>query len=251
MTRVVVILGMDRSGTSLLAQILERMGLWFGAPDDLVPPTSINERGHYEYLPIVRIQDAMLRNLFGVTHLFSGDLPHGWLEWDIVQDVYRPALRDVFTRAIDRQGSFAFKDPRTNYFLPLWQEIFDELPIDPLYVLALRHPEEVYMSIHPWTDALPNPEVAKMHFEQVGIPSLPRANVYKLWADINTQAFRLGKQLAAVVNYGDWFDAQAAKRQADELARALSCDPLSEADIADVIKPDMRRYWAVGKRGKP
>ena len=38
---------------------------------------------------------------------------------------------------------WGFKDPLTAILLPMWQEIFDELHLEPFYIQAVRHPGSV------------------------------------------------------------------------------------------------------------
>ncbi|MHC4426942.1 MAG: hypothetical protein ACYSYV_12720, partial [Planctomycetota bacterium] len=117
MNKVIVILGMDRSGTSLLAQLIERMGVWFGGQENLVGPSSINAKGHYEYIPFVRVHEQLLKNVFNVTQLFKGSLPEGWHRQETIQMLYKEALKSHLSKAMIearlRCQPFAFKDTRT------------------------------------------------------------------------------------------------------------------------------------------
>jgi hypothetical protein len=241
MSRIIVILGMDRSGTSLLAQLLERMGVWFGEQEDLVGPSYINERGHYEYIPIVRVQEQLLKNLFNVTQLFKGDLPRGWHRQEAVQALYKEALVSHVSRAIKRaklRGKpFGFKDTRTARVLPMWQEIFEELSVEPVYLETWRDPQAVYMSIHPGADAVPSEDVQKMHFHDVGIPSLPQSDVLAVWKRYQMEIRRVG---AEVFCFDDWFEEAQAGEQMARLAEAVGLPALGVEDMRQVIEPGMR-----------
>ena len=58
---IVAILGMHRSGTSLVGQMLHAMGVPMGS--NLVVANEYNERGYYEDNVVVRIHDKLLREL--------------------------------------------------------------------------------------------------------------------------------------------------------------------------------------------
>src|SRR6185295_8707806 len=61
MTGPIVITGMHRSGTSLLADVVRRWGAVAG--DDLIPSSRWNPHGYWEHAPLVRFNDELLGNL--------------------------------------------------------------------------------------------------------------------------------------------------------------------------------------------
>ena len=56
----VIVLGMHRSGTSLLAEVLSRLGLDLGPLEDLLPADAGNARGYWEPKRLVAIDDRIL-----------------------------------------------------------------------------------------------------------------------------------------------------------------------------------------------
>src|SRR5580700_1160835 len=59
--KIVVVLGMHRSGTSLLTNLLTALGVDLGS--DLVPADDNNPAGYWEQLDINRTQDRLLSRL--------------------------------------------------------------------------------------------------------------------------------------------------------------------------------------------
>ena len=57
-----VILGMHRSGTSLIARALANAGLAVGEPDDLLVDQEDNPHGFYERRDVVALDDALLEH---------------------------------------------------------------------------------------------------------------------------------------------------------------------------------------------
>jgi hypothetical protein len=246
MNNVIVILGMDRSGTALLCQLLERMGAWFGHKEQLVGPSSINERGHYEYIPFARVQEQLLKNVFNVTQLFKGSLPGGWHRQETIEMLYKEALKSHLSKAMIeaklRCQPFAFKDTRTTRLLPLWADIFEELDTEPTYVETWRNPQAVYMSIHPGTDAIPSKDVQKMHFHDVGIPSLPESDVLAVWKRCQMEIRQVGAEQFC---FDDWFEEGPAKYQMVRLADFVGLPALSDNDMREIIRPELRHVrWA-------
>jgi hypothetical protein len=244
--RIVVILGLSRSGTALLCQILEAMGVYWGEPGDLVGPSEINERGHYEHRAIARIQQQLLKNEFGVSWLHSGDIDKehpNWLERESVQFVYKQALLRTLAKFQLQAGPintlFGFKDARTLCLMPLWREIFEELVLEPVYLFTWRHPREVYASTTPWPEIVTKPEQGERHFERVSIPGLPRDPVDEMWAKYGMAARRLKRELRAEFEYAQWFNEHDAMIQVRDLAEATGLEPLTEEELHKIVQPDL------------
>tara|TARA_R110000737_G_scaffold332699_1_gene349768 strand:- start:12721 stop:14133 length:1413 start_codon:yes stop_codon:yes gene_type:complete len=141
---VTVILGMHRSGTSLLAAGLSHCGLNFG--DELMGGTEFNLKGHWEDNDIVSFNNRVLQEL--------------GLEWDSLDFISNDAWEShAFSTLVDEgclllnnklalsNGKFAFKDPRTIRVLPIWLEIFKKANIEPNYVFIIRNPLDVGKSL--------------------------------------------------------------------------------------------------------
>lgn len=134
MPRALVLTGMHRSGTSLLASVVLHAGVDLGSA--FLPPGRGNRRGHFEDLDFYGFHQRCLerRNV----SLFS--VPAGW-EPDLTPAEEEEA-RDLVARRSERP-LWGFKDPRATLFLEAW----DRLLPDPLYLLVYRHPVEVALSL--------------------------------------------------------------------------------------------------------
>jgi hypothetical protein len=186
--RIVLILGMHRSGTSMLARLLAAQGLPLG--DGLLDrPARDNRHGYWEQAEIVALHEALLDGWDRRWHGPNGlrPLPEGWLQ--------APATRAVKTRLtaiVSREmaaagGLWGFKDPRTLRFLPLWREIIADLALEPIPILAARAPAAVAASLMKRNRMTPR-------FAEA------------LWAAHTIEALtQLGPDLAAVIDYDDWF----------------------------------------------
>jgi hypothetical protein len=88
--RVVCVLGMHRSGTSLIARILNLLGLFLGPDQHLMKATEDNPRGYWEHQTISDLNEEILRCLGG-----SWDAPPQFVtRWET-----RPDLGDLRQRA--------------------------------------------------------------------------------------------------------------------------------------------------------
>jgi hypothetical protein len=232
MTRqAVVVLGMHRSGTSMLARLLVALGVDFGKRllTDEVPD---NQIGYWEQADIVELQEAILDRLDRTWYGPNGHLalPEGWRSRpDIVPLLAR--LSDILTQELDQaRGLWGFKDPRTARLLPFWQAQFTARGVQALTVLAVRHPAAVCGSL--------------LARNSINGMTLDRAQ--RLWQIHNRDILlRLGDAgPAAVVDYDGWFARPAAALAG--LCSALSLPAPEEAAVAPLIRADLRHESADG-----
>jgi glycosyltransferase involved in cell wall biosynthesis len=141
--KVIVVLGMHRSGTSALCGALNVLGVNFG--QRLAPAAKDNEKGYWEHPEIVALHDELLRSL-GSRWDNDRPLPSDWVERDITRDI-QSLLLSILERDFAHASLFGLKDPRMCRLMPLWLPIFQTLQIEPHFVLTVRHPWEVAESL--------------------------------------------------------------------------------------------------------
>lgn len=214
--RVVVILGMHRAGTSLCARLVQALGIPLGTP--LMSPGPDNPEGYQEHLDVFTLHRTLLEALgddWDTLRLAAPLPPDAW--HGAPAAAARAAMADTLAAQLAANaGRWAFKDPRTARFLPLWREVFETLGITPTWILAVRDPRAVAASLHA-RDHIP-PELGAL-----------------LWAEHYLDALRhLGPALTAIVHYERWFptpDTQLAR-----LAHALGLPPAG----TDAIRESLR-----------
>jgi hypothetical protein len=143
--RIVVVLGMHRSGTSLCAHVLSAMGIDMA---DNIGVARGNDKGHWERWEIVEFHDHILRlfnrDYHGPFHDFS--LPVAWWADPRVHQIKDEIV--AFLKQRMGESDFGFKDPRTVRLMPLWHQIFNDLKLVPKFVLCLRNPAQVARSLN-------------------------------------------------------------------------------------------------------
>jgi len=141
--KAVIILGMHRSGTSLLAGVLTMLGVNPG--NNLIPASSDNEKGVWEHREIVNIHDQML-DVLGSSWDDIAVLPDNWwVRNDIVP--LKLKLKQIIQRDFAQSSVWLVKDPRTCRLLPVWLDIFNEIECQPCFIFCIRHPLEVASSL--------------------------------------------------------------------------------------------------------
>jgi len=223
--RVVVVLGMHRSGTSLFARMLGALGVDLGS--HLIPGREDNPAGFWEHAGIVAIHDEIL-GLLGrgwATPRDSLPYPPAWWR-DPALNPLKARLLEILREELGHAvGVWGFKDPRICRLLPLWQEMFATLEIEPVYVLTIRHPLEVAASLQ----------------QRDGISS---ARGQLLWLEHNLEALRHTRgKLGLVLDYDRWFSHPKAQAEA-ALATLERAWPSDETELERVfathIRPELR-----------
>jgi glycosyltransferase involved in cell wall biosynthesis len=237
-----LILGMHRSGTSLLGSLVQSLGVDLG--DKLFPGDAHNPAGYFEDEECVAIHERMLGALGQMPwHGEAGMLPMPRAWWR--EAAMRPLVAQL-ERWIDRRvaggRSWGLKDPRTTRFLPLWRELLQRRGVRARYLLAVRDPAEVAGSIAA-RDAAPAPRIQRT------------------WLRFNMEALlHAGDALAGVFVYADWFDdgATALRRLAAALGVAAD-DARIEQVLGERLRADLHRQrgellaaepWARGAYGR-
>lgn len=138
----IVVLGMHRSGTSLVTGILHRLGGRMCRENDLLSGSEHGQPVNYgESRSIVLFNEALLR-AFGGDWAVPPILESSWWASPQVGELARAAV-GVFTRTHPRAG-WLCKDPRFCLTLPFWRTW--AIP-DVRAVLVVRHPAEVAASL--------------------------------------------------------------------------------------------------------
>jgi hypothetical protein len=132
---------MHRSGTSVLARLLNLLGVDLGPAQGLLEARPDNPKGFWEHGEIVEINERLLRRLGGSSH-FPPAFPEGWERSDEL-DRLRQRARAVIERDFSRSELWGWKDPRTCLTMPFWQRLVPRMR----FVVALRRPEDVARSL--------------------------------------------------------------------------------------------------------
>ena len=74
---IICVLGMHRSGTSVATRVLNLLGVFLGAGDNLLSAGPDNPKGFWEYQPIVDLNVEILERLGGKWHEPPA-FPAGW-----------------------------------------------------------------------------------------------------------------------------------------------------------------------------
>lgn len=139
--RAVLLCGMHRSGTSVMARLLGEMGCWLGSDDDLLAAhPEDNPEGYWERRDIYQAHVEFFRALD--------------MDWDRIAgfgpaNLAEPAATTLRERLaallpdLDRHRPWLLKDPRLSLLLPTWTGLVSDASV----VVAVRHPLAIAASL--------------------------------------------------------------------------------------------------------
>ena len=235
---VVCVLGMHRSGTSLLARLLNFAGVELGAASSLARAADDNPRGFWEHEGLREINDALL-HAFGGSWMHPPELPEDWTRDPRVTEL-RARAQALVAREFGGRSLWGFKDPRTTLLTDFWREI---LPGRIAWIVAVRNPLEVADSLKR-RDGFPSvlSEELWNAYTRAALreaPAAERAIVHfeRLLAEPAAEIERLMRVLALP---GGSVSPEAAARMREEAARDLRhhSHGLDEIHGSQELRPD-------------
>lgn len=137
----IIILGMHRSGTSMITRLLHKCGLYLGEIEDLkLPNPEDNPEGYWEHESISNLNEAIL-NHFGGSWRQPPNLEPGWSKSKSMQSFwyYFEGIAVNFSS----HPNWGWKDPRTSLTLEFWLTHIPNLKV----LVCLRNPMEVADSL--------------------------------------------------------------------------------------------------------
>jgi len=222
--RVILILGMHRSGTSCLTRMLHIAGVPLGGPL-LLENRPDNPDGYWEHEQVTRTHDGLLKQLDRVINSPNGllSLPQEWLLWPETASA-RERLLTVVRRETEASTVWAVKDPRTMRFLTLWWDILGKLRQPVQTILCLRNPDEVACSM-----------------SARGL--YPRAWTHQLWRRSHLELLRdLPGGPDAIVRYDELLANPGAILRMISDKLLLRFDPIMTKQAAATILQDRRHH---------
>jgi len=138
---MIVVLGMHRSGTSLVAEMVHRWGGATVSGEKLLDGDEWNARGYFEHVPLLELNDELLRAAGG-----SWRAPPE--KTDAIAELagdseFSRRARQLIAE-FDTQGApWFWKDPRLTALLPFWEKFWP----DPAYIVPVREPLHIARSL--------------------------------------------------------------------------------------------------------
>lgn len=144
MSEVLIITGMHRSGTSLMASFIQNLGIDLG--HNLLEADTFNPKGYFEDVEFVEFQRSILQACCHREE--AGWQDWGWTESETIDRAKLTDYQGIAQELIDRrqqeeQNLWGWKDPRTTLLLDFWDELLPQAR----YLFVYRYPWDVVDSM--------------------------------------------------------------------------------------------------------
>jgi len=220
----VCVAGMHRSGTSMVARLLNRCGVSLGPESELLPAAPDNPEGFWENRRFLAVNEVILTKLGGTWARPPRFVP-GWETTAAVAPLLTHAR--ALGAVLDREGgAWGWKDPVNSLTIPFWRRAIPDIAV----VVCVRHPRDVAASLRARHGCS----------EEVG---------FELW---RRYAERLlgdrGAEPHVVTHYDSYFEDGA--RELHRVLTALGL-PASERTVSRALgsrRPRLRHHHAPGTR---
>jgi len=190
-----IVLGMHRSGTSVLARLLNLMGAYFGPEGISTGGNQENPKGFWERRDVRLLNDTVLHAVGcdwnRISALDVGALP------EIVTAEFRERASKLILE-MDAHRPWFMKEPRLCLLLPLWRQVLEA----PVCIHIYRNPVEVASSLLTRNQmpmlaglALWEKYVSSARMASAGLPSLSVSH-HRLMTDPMPEVERIFSKLA-------------------------------------------------------
>ncbi|MDM8564352.1 glycosyltransferase [Candidatus Halobeggiatoa sp. HSG11] len=136
----IIVLGMHRSGTSMVARLLNMMGAYFSPDDVAMQASKANPKGHWEREDIRILNDDILQSL-GISWDNINDFEPSLLTETICEE-FAPRIQKIIFN-LDSHRPWMIKDPRLCLLLPVWEQVLEV----PICIHVYRNPIQVAQSL--------------------------------------------------------------------------------------------------------
>ena len=129
----IIVLGVERSGTSVVAEMVHKWGAYAGPSEKLHEADVHAPRGYWEYLPLWDL----------LAELGDFDTGATWWDRDFQERIQKKAADPVYRKKaselmgkMHKEGPWFWKDPALSHFLPFWKQMWG----DAIYIITVRNP---------------------------------------------------------------------------------------------------------------
>lgn len=138
MSNQVVVLGMHRSGTSMIAGALNSLGVFMGSK--MLGKSRANPLGHFEDLEFLYLNEAILKSIS-----CSWDRPpEKYNELNKVNVKLINKIKNLIKKRESRFDVWGWKDPRTSVLFPLYKPYLE----NPYLIICARDSEDIAKSLN-------------------------------------------------------------------------------------------------------
>ena len=189
LSKAILVLGHFRSGTSLVARIINDLGAYI--ENDLFKPDENNQEGYWESKELRDINKRVLR-LVGAGEFEPPAIHSGWERNKILDPLHLQAER--FIERMNHHDFWVCKHPATTLTLPFW---LMHLPAERYFVISIRNPLSVTSSMRSWGfDDLTSSHLWESYNLSAIVNTLNEKRLFIFYDDFIYDSNSISKQIA-------------------------------------------------------
>ncbi|HWB54184.1 MAG TPA: glycosyltransferase [Tepidisphaeraceae bacterium] len=219
----ILILGMHRSGTSVVTRLLNLLGADLG--QNLLGCAAENQTGFWESEPLVNLHNELLTSA-GTSWDDISRFPASWYGSPDAPE-FQQRIVKLLQQDFSKSRMFAVKDPRICKLITLWRRVLKDFGARPVIVLPVRNPLEVAASLKERNGFLP-------------------AKSMLLWLRYVVDAEQQTRDLPrSVVTYHQvlWHWRRAAAAISRDLGIEWPrASLMTQAEVDDLLRPSLRHH---------
>lgn len=210
MKECIVILGMHRSGTSVLTGLLNILGCYPGA--DMMLPAKDNPKGFFENIKIHNLNEKILYENDSAwdDSLFSADQISLKNKQEYVQQA-----KNIILEELKYANKIIIKDPRICILFSIWEEALTTLNIKIKTIILYRSPMEVALSLKQRND-MPIEQGLLLWSQYFFQSEQTSRQTKRLFIEYSNDFVELNKLLILLANFTDLELTEAHRKQAHE-----------------------------------
>jgi hypothetical protein len=242
----ICIAGMHRSGTSMVARLLNACDLYLGPAEEFMHPSPDNPEGYWENMRFVELNDRLLAQ-FGGYWSKPPSFPEDWEFLPEVDSMLGEA--EALIGRFRDHNRWGWKDPRNSITIAFWRRVIPDLKV----VICVRNPLEVVHSLFARGD-------------------LTRTSLFQLWLTYYRQLLAAIPPTHRIVTHyqsyfqdaraeaqrvAGWLDLQASnetvERACEHVTAGLRHHQAMTADLVTAAVPDevLRLYLSLCAEAGP
>ena len=212
--KIVLVLGMHRSGTSAITGLLHKLGLPIG--NNLLPAIiGDNDTGYWEHADIVDVNNNILNKLNTSWDklLDSNEINTKEFEYEI--DILKSIIESNFCN----ENFLIVKDPRISRLLPIWKLVLSQLNFSPKICIIFRNPLETADSLYK-RDKMPIENALILWLQHYLLAEYHTRSFPRVFIDYDSLLFDTNSSVHQVINNLNLYESIDASKLED-IARSF------------------------------
>jgi hypothetical protein len=239
---VIIVLGMHRSGTSLVAQLIAKWGINMG--NSIYQPNEYNKDGYWEYIPLVSLNEKMFDYL-GNKWFF----PPKKIDVENLMYHFGEEARKIIAEMDNSHLPWCWKDPRMVFLLPFWKKLLCDHNL--IYVISYRNPQSVANSLKERNNMSLTVSLALWEYTSLKILEEVENSNQKIFMEYDSLLDNPHKECERLLNFlNKMLDEQKGDSEFNNMLKVIKPSLSSSTFTSYTLNNDIKALYEFYKEGK-